>query len=176
MDTTYDDNYQQSLGLLEEWNLRGRLNIRNNNQSDTININWLQQGDAYDINLSGTLGLGAVRLSGSPSGVLIEKSGNEPVMATSLEAITAEMLGYAFPASELLYWVRGIPAPGRQARVERNAEGLIGSLVQADGRGLEWKLEYDRFELVDDHPVPGRIRLEQSPYRLTLLINNWELP
>jgi len=176
MDTKSNDDNQQPRPMLEEWNLRGRLNIRSDNQSDTININWLQQAETYDINLSGTLGLGAVRLSGGPGGVLIEKSGNEPVRASSLEAITAEMLGYAFPASELLYWVRGIPAPGRQARVERNTEGLIDSLVQDDASGLEWTLEYDRFELVEGHPVPGRIRLEQSPFRLTLLINNWELP
>ena len=175
-ETDIPGNYEADLSALQDWNLRGRLNIRSESRSDTININWLQEREQFDISLSGTLGLGAVRLSGTPGDVLFEKNGDDPVRANSLEAVTTAMLGYAFPASELLYWVRGIPSPVRPSSVNRDENGLISTLIQEDASGLEWSLAIDRYTVVEGLPVPGRIRLEQPPFRLTLLINQWELP
>ncbi len=174
--TSYPASYLESLAALENWNLRGRLNIRSGSESDTININWFQQEEDYDINLSGTLGLGAVRISGGRDNVVIEKNGEEPIHAESLEAVTTAMLGYAFPASELLYWVRGIPSPSRPANISRGEDGLVSRIVQEDASGIRWTMEFDRFELVQQRPLPARIRLTQSPYRLTFLISNWVLP
>lgn len=171
-----DAAYQQALRQLESWSLRGRLNIRSNNQSDTININWLQETGNFDINLSGTLGLGAVRITGNAAGVLIEKAGEAPVTAPSLAAVGTDILGYAFPAGELLYWIRGLPAPGRPADVNYTAAGLVATISQPDAAGRRWELQYDRFEDSDGYILPGRIRLEQSPYRLTFLVSDWNLP
>ena len=161
---------------MDAWSLRGRLNIRTGDASDTININWQQAGDAYDINLSGTLGLGAARINGNDKGVTIAKAGEEPLSADSLDAITADMLGYAFPARELLFWIRGLPAPGSQANTTRNPEGLVATLSQLDHLGRRWQLQYDRYEDNHGYVLPGRIRLEQTPYRLTFVISNWDIP
>ena len=156
--------------------MRGRLNIRSNTGSETININWQQTQTDYDINLSGTLGLGAVRIIGGADGVIVEKAGEAPLRTMSLEAITTEMLGYAFPASELLYWIRGMPAPDREVRTERNTQGLTSTLSQQDANGQNWELQYDRYQEVESVFLPGRIRLEQDLYRLTFIINSWEIP
>ena len=170
-----DAAYQRQLLQMDNWSLRGRLNIRSNNNSDTININWLQDSGAFEINLSGTLGLGAVRLSGDAGGVLVEKAGEEPFTAPSLEAIGTGILGYAFPASELLYWIRGLPAPGRNSEVNYNEAGLVATISQPDATGRRWELQYDRFEDIVGRILPGRIRLEQAPYRLTFLVSDWKL-
>lgn len=162
---------------MDTWSLRGRLNIRSNDDSETININWMQAPAGYDINLSGTLGLGAVRITGSPGDVvLIEKAGEAPMQAPSLEAIGTDMLGYAFPAGELLYWIRGLPAPGPRADINYNPQGLVATLSQPDSRGRRWELQYDRYQDTNGYLLPGRLRLEQSPYRLTFLISDWETP
>lgn len=169
-------DHQQKLQQLEQWSLRGRLNIRSNNNSETININWQQDSANFDINLSGTLGLGGVRLSGDESSVLIEKAGEDPLNADSLEAISTEILGYAFPASELLYWIRGLPAPGRTPVITYNNEGLVDTLSQVDSRGRRWALRYDRYQETDGLTLPGRLRLDQEPYRLTFLVSDWDIP
>ena len=173
--TFEDSDYQQKLRTLDTWSLRGRLNIRSGNNSNTININWQQDNVAFEINLSGTLGLGAVRLSGNQQRVLVEKAGEDPVVAGSLSALGSEILGYAFPANELLYWIRGLPAPGRNAEVNYNEAGLVATISQPDTAGRRWELQYDRFEDIAGHILPGRIRLEQAPYRLTFLVSDWEL-
>lgn len=174
--TFEDSNYQQKLRTLDAWSLRGRLNIRSGNNSDTININWQQDQAAFDINLSGTLGLGAVRLSGNSQRVLVEKAGEEPFMAGSLAVLGSDILGYAFPANELLYWIRGLSAPGSRPQTTYNADGLVATLSQTDGNGRVWELQYDRYQDVQGYYLPGRLRLEQSPYRLTFLIADWDLP
>ncbi len=174
-DLVADAAYQQQVLQMEYWYLRGRLNIRSNNYSDTININWLQDTGAFEINLSGALGLGAVRITGDTGGVMIEKAGKEPFTAPSLEAIGTNILGYAFPASELLYWIRGLPAPGRIADVNYNESGLVATISQPDATGKRWELQFDRFDNIAGHILPRRISLEQSSYRLTLLVSDWEL-
>jgi len=174
--TFEDSDYQQKLRTLDTWSLRGRLNIRSGNNSNTININWQQDNAAFEINLSGTLGLGAVRLSGNQQRVLVEKAGEDPVMAGSLAALGSEILGYAFPANELLYWIRGLAAPGSRPQFTYDADGLVATLSQADGGGRVWELQYDRYRNVQGYYLPGRLRLEQLPYRLTFLIADWDLP
>ncbi|MDG2174609.1 MAG: lipoprotein insertase outer membrane protein LolB [Gammaproteobacteria bacterium] len=169
-------NHQQLLLGLDNWSLRGRLNIRSNNGSETININWQQTQTDYDINLSGYLGLGAVHIIGGGNGVSIEKAGEAPRRALDLESITTEMLGYAFPASELLYWIRGVPAPNRDVVTTRNTDGLIATLSQQDANGRNWELQYDRFRENESIFLPGRIRLEQAQYRLTFIISSWDIP
>lgn len=168
--------YRERLAQLESWTLRGRLNIRSNDVNDTININWVQDASAFDINLSGALGLGAVRITGNDAGVIIEKAGEEPLRAASLAAVGSEILGYAFPAGELLYWIRGIPAPGPSPQLTFNPSGLIATMAQPDRSGRRWELQYDRHMDIGGYLLPGRIRLEQSPYRLTFLVSDWEIP
>ncbi|MBT5483964.1 MAG: hypothetical protein HOK55_04495, partial [Gammaproteobacteria bacterium] len=73
----------------------------------------------------------------------------------------------------LLYWIKGIPAPGSTADISRNAEGFVATLSQLDKQGARWELQYDRYKNINDHILPGRIRLEQSPYRLTFVVNSW---
>lgn len=177
----YPENYSQVLVGLQDWSLRGRLNIRSTSDgdtsNDTININWLQNHEDYDINLSGALGMGAVQITGNNEEVTIDKAGEEePIVTSDLDGLSTEVLGYAFPLTELLYWIKGTAAPGSPATRTRNAQGLTATLSQTDARGQRWELQYDRYQTVSSYALPGRIRLEQGPYRLTFLISDWETP
>lgn len=173
----YPENYSQVLVGLQDWSLRGRLNIRSGDGNETININWQQNHEEYDINLSGALGMGAVQITGNNDGVTINRAGEEDAIVSSdLDSLSTEVLGYAFPLRELLYWIKGIAAPGSQAARTRNPQGLTATLSQADARGQRWELQYDRYQTVDSYALPGRIRLEQVPYRLTFVISDWDIP
>ena len=171
----FPEDYQLAIEQMDSWALRGRLNIRSGEQSDTININWQQDNEDFDITLSGTLGMGAVRMSGRENGVQIEKAGEEAIIATSLQQISNELLGYAFPVDSLLYWIKGLPAPGNNADITYNAKGVIATLSQPDKLGQQWKLQYDRYQDINGNILPHRIRLEQSPYRLTFIVTTWRI-
>ncbi|MDT8398019.1 MAG: lipoprotein insertase outer membrane protein LolB [Pseudomonadales bacterium] len=163
--------HQRALLALESWDLQGRLNIRSSSESSTVTINWAQTADDYVISLSGAFGAGAVKISGNPQGATLEKAGEETVYADSLENIAALYLAYEFPAKQLYYWIRGLPAPETGGKTTLSPEQRLASLRQ-DG----WELSYDRYQATAGYFLPGRIRLDHTPYRLTFLINTWRLP
>lgn len=154
----------------EGWRLQGRLNIRGPERNDTVNLTWEQQGESFAINMSGRLGLGNVRINGNETGVVVEKAGEEPLYARSLEDVSADYLGYEFPAAKLHYWVRGITTPDSPASMELNDNRRLASLA-SDG----WRLDYDRYLETGGVVLPGRIRMEHPPWRLTFLISEWTL-
>ena len=163
-------SHDQVLESLNAWTLRGRLNIRGENEARTINILWEQAADAFDINLSGTLGLGTVLLYGDDRGLTMEQGNEAPVYAGSLDDLSADLMGYDYPARHLLFWIRGLPAPESGYAEERDESGLLSTLRQ-DG----WFLQFDRYEALSGVYLPGRIRLDNGSYRLTFLIQDWEL-
>ncbi len=169
------EDHRYSMESLSTWTLQGRLNIRQQDNSDTVSINWQQQEQEFLINLSGVFGLGATMIIGDEGGIRMQRGNEAPLTASSLNEFTRDVIGYEFPAEVLYFWVRGIPAPGRPADIELNEQQLLSVLRQVDSQGNIWQLEYDRYELNEGHRLPGRIRMTQSDYRLTLLIQDWQL-
>lgn len=160
---------------LQQWSLRGRLNVRSDNDSETASFNWDQSGDIFTIHISGPLGLGAIRIEGNDQFVLIEKSGEPPIVANSLEEISSAELGFVFPASELYYWIRGIPAPALESQQHLLENNLLKTLSQEDQHQRNWQLEFDRYQDNAGMPLPGRIKIENSNYRLTIFAIRWQL-
>lgn len=170
------ESHSAAVAELQTWQLGGRLNVLQNRQSDTVTLNWSQQDSGFDLNLSGTLGLGAVHVYGTPSLVTVEKSGEAPLTLPGLAALTQEYFGFEFPAAQLLYWVRGIPDPALPAATTFDASQLLATLEQRDPAGQVWVLTYDRYQAVGALFLPGRIRVQREGLRLTFLIDAWTLP
>lgn len=170
--------HEASIAALNAWELAGRLVVRQNGNSDTININWRQQGESFDLRLFGGFGLGAVRVSGTDSAVTVEEGGEAPVTLPSLAAVTQEYFGYEFPTAELLYWVRGLPAP-RAGRNTLDENGMLATLRQKDTSGLDWSLGFERYIELEGKPgtyLPGRIVAQRDGLELRFLIDNWAVP
>lgn len=170
--------HEASIAALNNWELRGRLVVRQNGNSDTVNINWRQHDDSFDLRLFGSLGLGAVRVFGTSNAVTVEKSGEVPVTLPSLAAVTQEYFGYEFPTAELLYWVRGLPAP-RAGSSTLDDNGMLATLMQKDATGLNWSLTFDRYMELGSKPgtyLPGRILAQREGLELRFLIDSWTVP
>jgi outer membrane lipoprotein LolB len=170
--------HQAAVSAIDDWQLRGRLNVRQTDANDTVSINWEQHGEAaaqtFDIRLSGTLGLGAMAVHGDASGVIVEKAGEEPVHLADLGELSRVYLDFDFPAANLLYWVRGLPVPDLPAIASWTPAGQLATLEQTDHEDRRWALEFDRYETGQTPALPGRIRLEQGDLRLTFLVNAWQ--
>jgi outer membrane lipoprotein LolB len=165
--------HQHDILALSDWELSGRLNVRQQNASDTVSINWQQQQQNFEIRFSGALGLGAVRVHGAPNEVVVEKAGAETVVLPNLQALARNYLGYDFPAAQLFFWVRGIPAPANIISTSLNADLMLDKLIQLDATGRRWELQYDRYNQTAEVWLPGRIRVNSDDLQLTFLINEW---
>lgn len=165
------ERYQRRLAAIQDWELRGKMNLRVPGDSETVRVSWNNHADSYAIRLSGTLGMGATWIRGNEKGVRLEQSGEEPILAASPEDLVYTQLGREIPISELHYWVRGLPAPYPRPRATRFApEGILSYLEQSG-----WSLQYSNYRAVGPWNLPGKIVARRDDLRLILLVSEWSL-
>jgi outer membrane lipoprotein LolB len=168
--------HQQAVLAHPNWQLNGRLNFKQAKQSNTVSIHWQQQGQHFDITLRSTLlGLGSTHVYGTENDLMAETAGSDPVRLPNLQALTRDYLHFEFPAAYLLYWVRGLPVPELSALTKFDSNNLLADLSQLDPTGRRWQLTFDRYELSDSLPLPGRIQLTDGEVQLTFLVSDWQL-
>lgn len=159
--------------------MSGRLVVRQDGSNDTVNINWRQLDADFDLRLFGSLGLGAV-VRGNEESVTVERAGEEPVTLPSLADVSREFFGYEFPTAELLYWVRGLPAPELSGSHTFDANRMLATLQQQDANGVVWNLTFDRYVALEGSAnmtyLPGRINARREGLELIFLINDWTVP
>lgn len=161
--------HRKSIEPVRDWVLQGKLGVRAPAESGSGTLYWLQQQDNYDIRLSGPLGRGATRIQGNSAGVILDIAGQAQTTAHSAEALLEQQIGWRLPVENLLWWVRGLPAPGSPSRLQLNPESLLARLAQAG-----WIIEYSRYQEIDGRRLPQRLQLSGHDVLLTLVITRWE--
>jgi outer membrane lipoprotein LolB len=172
--------HQDAIAAVHDWELSGRLVVRQNGEADSVNINWMQQGEVFDLRLFGSFGLGAVRVHGLPRRVTVERGNDAPVTLPGLGAVTQEYFGYEFPTAELLYWIRGLPAPGLRGSNTFDMNRMLATLRQVDASGVEWTLSFDNYIELEGEVamayLPGRISARREGLELRFLVYGWRVP
>lgn len=164
--------YQRQLQALEDWQLKGKIGLRIENDSDSANVTWTNSAANYAIRLSGPLGRGTTWIRGNDKSVRIEQAGEEPISAATPEDLVYQTLGWEIPVSDLQYWVRGIPSPRSPIEQAHRAEtGLLMNLEQAG-----WAISYDNYQGVGPWNLPGRITAQRGELELRLVRLEWQIP
>jgi outer membrane lipoprotein LolB len=160
---------RDQLQSLDSWELRGRVNVRYDNESHTPTINWLQQSNEYQIRLWGTLNSGNTLIHGRPGFVTLE-SGGETLSASSPEDLILEQLGYELPVSQLNYWIKGLPAPDSDAQLSFNELNQLTTIEQA-----EWTITLTDMRQYGSLSLPRRVDLTRprNDIRLRFFRLNW---
>ena len=126
--------------------------------------------DLYD----GPVGADLARLEGTGQGsarlVTLDVPGEEPLTATSAEALLYHQTGWILPFSSLDYWMRGIPAPGTDFVRVLNNEGYLAELEQNG-----WHVAYGSYKAVGSMRLPSRIKATRDGVRVILSIREWTL-
>lgn len=161
--------HRSRISQLDAWDINGKLAMRSQAQSGSGVLFWLQRQDYFDIRVTGPLGQGATRLTGRPGQIRLTTPHLDQ-HAASAEALMQEQLGWSLPVSNLLWWVRGLPAPGSKHTLQLNDDSLAARLEQ-DG----WQLEFARYQsLPDGSLLPERILLKGPQLQLTLVVKQWQ--
>lgn len=151
-----------------DWELRGRIAVRAGDAGWHASLSWRQTGEVFDLDLSGPLGQGALRLHGDAGGVGLERADGLRDWAPDADVLLMRHTGWSLPVSGLRYWVQGLAVPGRAAEWERAADGRPLRLRQ-DG----WDIRYvDYLEPPGQSPRPRRIELERAGLTARLLIDS----
>ena len=152
-------NWQEQRALLEktsDWQLRGRVNVRYQNESYTPRIQWQQLGDNYRIRLWGTFNAGNTLIIGEPKLVTMERDGDS-ITANTPEELVLDNLGYELPISYLEFWVRSLPAPGSDAELDFSDQNHLATIKQ-DG----WEIAYLDMRQFDGVTLPRSVEITRA--------------
>jgi outer membrane lipoprotein LolB len=155
-----------ALAEFDHWSLQGRA-VSGGVLGWSGNLSWRQQGENFDVRLSGPLGVGGFRAKGEPGLVRIY-TGDETVYTNDPEALVEEIVGWRFPLTDLRYWAAGLPAPDRPARLAVDDAGLLTGLWQSG-----WRLAYTEYQRTAGPELPKRIVLDNGEDTIKLVIDRW---
>jgi outer membrane lipoprotein LolB len=148
---------RQLLESLDNWQLRGRVNVLYDNESYTP--------------LWGTFNAGNTHINGRPGFVTMEQDG-DILTASSPEELILQQLGYELPVSYLEYWIRGLPAPSSNAELIFNELNQLQGMVQ-DG----WTVDYPDPRQYGELTLPRRVDVTRplDDVRLRFVGLSWTL-
>jgi outer membrane lipoprotein LolB len=152
------------------WQMRGRVSLIKGNQGWHASLNWREDAGYYQLNLSGPLGQGAMRLEGNAAGVRLQTADGRTYAARDADALVRSITGWQLPVAGIRYWVRGVPVPGEPAVVKADAHGRLVSLTQSG-----WDIRYDRFQDLDGRAWPTRLQLTTDDLSVRLVVDQWTL-
>ena len=161
-------NYQmsgrQGLRAPDTWKFEGRIVMSNEKDSVTAAIMWKHRLALDEIDLTGPLAQGHVKISVTASKLQIDDGDQVHSFDGDPEQIMAEQLGIQVPVRSLRYWVLGLNDPN-------------AVFVQAeDGfRQLGWFVKYKSMQKVKELDLPYKMGVENERTRLKLIVDQWDI-
>ncbi|HYQ71525.1 MAG TPA: lipoprotein insertase outer membrane protein LolB [Gammaproteobacteria bacterium] len=153
---------------LDAWAINGRVSLTRGDTGWHAGLTWREHAGEYDLRVAGPLGQGGFEMSGDAAGVMLVDADGRTFTARDADALLRHATGWALPVSGMQYWVRGLAVPGVEAQVERDDAGLVSRLVQSG-----WEIRYDRYQVVADLTLPGRLRMAREDIGVRLVIDEW---
>jgi len=159
---TYRWANQQHLQQLQHWVLEGRLAIVTPKDSLSVSMLWQHAAAGDDIELSGPLAQGKIKLSLRPGHITIDDGEAVQVYQGDVDEVVSSQLGLTLPLGSLVYWVLGIADP-RVAVAE-----IDGGFVQSG-----WSLRMMEMQTVAGEQLPRKLQAEKAGVRLKLIADKW---
>ena len=157
---------------LETWDLKGRIAVRTSDESGSGSLHWTQRRDKYDLRVIAPFSGGVYELSGADGAVSLRTPDDGLLQAGNAESLLYQAAGWRVPVSELVFWIRGLPAPSLQVdRLLFDGENRVSELSQGG-----WSIRYKRYTEVGGVSMPARLDLENGQVRVRLSVREWNLP
>ena len=153
---------QSQLQALTHWTAIGVLTAFDGQNAMVGYFNWAQQGlQVYRVSVHGPLGVGGFLISGSPTQVALRQATGRTIVAKTPEQLMHSALGWSLPVSELIYWLRGLPAPQQAHAAYKMTHDASAHLVQLRQQG--WVITYEKLTAVGEVDLPERLVLRYQP-------------
>lgn len=169
---------------LQHWSIQGKMGIRTEETAHSIQLWWNQQGEDFQLQLTGPFGAGSANIEGNKA-YLTMKTGKETFLETTPEALFQRLFGWQVPISHVFWWVKGSPVPDiPTTQVKWNEQNQLISLLQAS-----WKIQFSKYQPIDTKQtkkeaasaakhiktLPHKITIEKEDKKLTVLIHEWRI-
>lgn len=162
---------RNALSRFNEWELQGKVAVRREEGTDSAVIReWTQKGERFRIEMSSAvMGMGTVRLVGSPEFLEITDSEGKTHSSRNPDRLIRKALGWRLPIEALYFWVRGLPVPNAGHELFFHPDGRIAYLRQHG-----WELHFDQLQKLEGVPsVPRSLTATRGNLRLRLVMTRW---
>ena len=170
LETAYDER----VGVIAawvQWGFRGRLSMNDGADGGSGQLHWRTAGEHSQLDFRGALGKGAWRLTLAPGSAQLTRSDGSQLTDPSVEALLSSEWGWEVPVEELVYWVRGLRAPGPAEVIDFDSAGKITRLSQSG-----WEIEFERYRDVSGLQLPGKIEAVRGQLKIKLVPASWTVP
>lgn len=151
-----------------DWEINGKLGIREAQHSNTLLFNWQQQDQRYVIHLMNTLGQIELTLTGDQQQAIAIRPDGTLRKAATPESLLLQLTGWHFPISDARLWLQG-KSSGNEYDITLNAEQQPASFHAGD-----WQVHLSQYKKVAESQLPYRLQLQHhnNSLRLTILIKH----
>lgn len=164
---------QAKLAALTEFSFDGGLGVWTDEQSVSARIQWQQSDDRLDVQLTGPLGIGDIKLVDTGDNATVSRGGKVISAGPSIDKLLQDTLGLTapVPVQQLKRWVIGVP--GNATSFVADAQDKLSSLRFTDDQGTRWQARFLRYTNLDGLELPSLITASGGPYSVRLLLKNW---
>lgn len=160
-----------SVTSIQSWTAKGRVGIRTEQDAVSGNFNWEHNPNTFDLRMYGPFGQGSTELSKDKTGKIVLTYDDQKAEGYDAAALLKARLGWEFPVRQVSYWIRGLAYPNSPRTITRQVKSNLPSKIVQDG----WTITYERYSDVRGLSLPQKMQVSRPPYRVSLIINQWDI-
>ena len=167
------NDQQQALSQFTQWKLKGRLAFKSPEEKFSANLNWAQQQDAFQVNLTTLFGISMMKLTSRPGHAELEADDHHYV-DTHATTLINRVTGWNIPVSKLPSWIKGQITTGDS--ITYNEAGLVKQLAPACNDCGAWQVQYGQYKKVGHLWLPHQIKLNNlrlKDNQIKIRIHSW---
>lgn len=170
--TKHSKNLQQ----LAKYKLNGNLGYISKQNRSSLNFNWQQENNNYNLRLNNFLGSRIITLNSTPNLATMIDSNNQKYYANDAEQLVKDLTGFALPLDKMTLWIKGFPYKAQQ--INYNQYNLVSNFLYLE-ENQTWNISYFNYQKHNGIYLPKKIIIQRlsknklDNVKLKLSISNW---
>ncbi|MDM7321755.1 MAG: lipoprotein insertase outer membrane protein LolB [Gammaproteobacteria bacterium] len=161
--------HQAKLHQIKRWRAEGRAAILAQGTGGQIAFDWQREPGQHVLNIRTPLGQNVMQLTQNAQGVVLIDQDGSVYQGGDGETLLRETLGWSVPLDAMHAWLLGLPTSQSDA-YNLDEEGRL-KRMHSNG----WRIDYQRYTLVNGIPLPSRMELTRTDLTLRLVVDRWRL-
>ena len=160
-----------NMARMARWQMQGKISIVLDEPVEgfskgSATLVWQQKNEDFTISVRGPLGIRLMDVRNYRNITEINIRGKEPIFSDNIQQQVLKGFGMSIPLSSLLFWVRGLPAPGVAEKEIR--AGLLMALTQHN-----WHIKFSDYKVYNGYQLPSYIEFSHQGVTGRVVIAGW---